>query len=92
MDDHTARDAVDAGAVSIPTAQQPGMGHFIRDGRALLVVKLLSLCIGAVSLVATIVTSYFFLRMRRSFRHECVFLPPPLLLLLVCGSRREKKT
>ncbi|KLU93100.1 hypothetical protein MAPG_12039 [Magnaporthiopsis poae ATCC 64411] len=74
MDDHTPGDAVDPGGASIPTAQQPGMGHFIRDGRALLVVKMLSLCIGAVSLVATIITSYFFLRMRRSFRHDLVVL------------------
>ncbi|EJT72216.1 hypothetical protein GGTG_09082 [Gaeumannomyces tritici R3-111a-1] len=74
MDDHSAGGGVNPGAASIPTAQEPSSGHFARNGNDLLVVKLLSLCIGAVSLAATIVTSYFFLRMRRSFRHDLVVL------------------
>jgi hypothetical protein len=48
------------------------MGHAARNPQDLLVVKLLSLCVGAISLVATVTASYFFLRMRRSFRHEFV--------------------
>ncbi|KAL8391876.1 hypothetical protein RB599_004695 [Gaeumannomyces hyphopodioides] len=74
MDDHTAGGGADPGAASMSTTQEPDMGHFARNDHELLVVKLLSLCIGAVSLAATIVTSYLFLRMRRSFRHDLVVL------------------
>ncbi|EHA46801.1 hypothetical protein MGG_08803 [Pyricularia oryzae 70-15] len=56
------------------TAYNPSMGLYFRDPRELMALKLISLCVGTVSLCCTLVASFHFLRMRRVFRHDLILL------------------
>ncbi|TLS26814.1 hypothetical protein PpBr36_05038 [Pyricularia pennisetigena] len=56
------------------TAYNPSMGQYFRNPRELMALKLISLCVGTVSLCCTLVALYHFLRMRRLFRHDLILL------------------
>lgn len=52
----------------------PAMGQHFRDPKELMALKLISLCVGVVSMVFTLIATYHFLRMRRVFRHDLILL------------------
>ncbi|TLD09301.1 uncharacterized protein PgNI_07383 [Pyricularia grisea] len=56
------------------TTYNPSMGQYFRDPRELMALKLISLCVGTVSLCCTLVATFHFLRMRRVFRHDLILL------------------
>ncbi|TLD09448.1 hypothetical protein PspLS_12006 [Pyricularia sp. CBS 133598] len=71
------------------TAYNPSMGQYFRDPRELMALKLISLCVGTVSLCCTLVASFHFLRMRRVFRHEGIcYVGFPLVSFAVHQNRR----